>query len=94
LTLENDDFFNDDFFFDQDDQNLLQSYFDRNKGVEQFLHNPATIPKKLLPQTIGVVAQGDNPSILFQSLRAASTDLFGNQQRARKRKRPAYYKPL
>jgi len=83
-------------WLDDDEERVLHSYFDRNTAVVQFIRNPTTIPKKLLPQTIGVVAQAGNPSILFQSLRAAaSTDLFGAaHQRTRKRKRPAYYKPL
>jgi len=81
-------------FFNEEEQGLLQSYFRRNRIAELFLRNPTTIPKKLLAQTIGVVAQGWNPSILFQSIRAAaSVDLFGEQQLTRKRKRPAYFKP-
>jgi len=84
---------NDNNFFNDYDQRLLQGYFRRNESVELFIDNPTTIPKNLLPQTIGVVAQTASPSILFQSLRAASTDLFGKRQWTRKRKRPVYYKP-
>jgi len=87
LTVNAPDVFNDY------EQRLLQSYFDRSERVEQFTNNPTIIPKKLLPELLGVVAQA-NASVLFQSLKTASTDLFASsQRRTRKRKRPAYYKP-
>jgi len=82
----------DEAFFNQDDQRSLQSYFTRNELMEQFSDNPATVipNKKLWSHVVGAAAQ--NPSVLFQTLRAASTELF-HEQRTRKRKRPAYYKP-
>jgi len=83
-----------DDFFNQDDQRLLQSYFTRNELMEQFSDNPATVipNKKLWSHVVGAVAH--NPSVLFQSLKAGSTELFNpTQQHTRKRKRPVYYQP-
>jgi len=81
-------------FFNQDDQRVLRSYFDRNERVEQFIENPVSIPRCPYPETFATIAHSNNPSVLFESFRAASTELFGgNQQRGRKRRRPAYYKP-
>jgi len=84
-----------DLFFDEDDHRLLQSYFNRNERMEQFIETPASVPKHLFPETLGVAARVDNPSMLFESLKVVSTtELFGsNRQRTRKRKRPSYYKP-
>jgi len=83
-------------FFDEDDHRLLQSYFHRNERMKLFMETPASVPKHLFPETLGVVALVDNPSMLFESLKVvlSTTELFGtNQQRTRKRKRPSYYKP-
>jgi len=83
-------------FFNEADQRLLQSYCTRNERMQQFIVNPSTtIPNKhLYPETLGLVAQANPPSILFQTIRAASMELFApTQLRTRKRKRPAYYKP-
>jgi len=63
---------------DEDDREF-QDYFDRNARVEEFVNSPSTaIPnKKLYPEVLGVVAQA-NPSILFQSVKAALPEFLGS----------------
>ena len=79
--------------FTDDEENLLQLYFDRNERLAQWVDNPMTVPRLLWPEAIELALEAGEDT-LFQSLLALSGHALGSMQGKRKRKRPSYYKPL
>ena len=60
-------------FFTDDDEKLLQFYFDRNKRLAQWVANPDTIPPLLWPDALGLALEAGENS-LYRSLQAVLGD--------------------
>jgi len=79
-------------FFTNDDNIRLQFYFDRNERLAQWVASPATVPRLLWPDALGLALKAGETS-LYRSLQAVLGDEIGSMQGKRKRKRTSFYEP-
>ena len=77
-----------DAFFTDDDKVLLQFYIDRNKRLAQWVASPATVPRLLWPDALGLALEAGENS-LYRSLQAVLGDEVESALGQRKRKRQA-----
>jgi len=78
--------------FDDDDNERLQFYLDRNKRLAQWADSPLTVPKLLWPDAVKLAMQAGE-STLYQTLLTLSGYAIGSMQGKRKRKRTSFYEP-
>ena len=76
-------------FFTEDDKMLLEFYFDRNARLAQWVANPATVPRLLWPDALGLALEAGEDS-LYRSLQAVLGDEVESALGQRKRKRQAH----
>lgn len=77
---------------EEEEQQRLQFYADRNEHMEQWIDEPEMVPKHLWRHGLTTAARARDPSVLFSSLIAISGDL-GSIRSGRKRKRPTVFDP-
>ena len=74
--------------FTDDEENSLQFYFDRNERLAQWVANPASVPRLLWPEALGLALEAGEDS-LYRSLQAVLGDEVESALGQRKRKRQA-----